>query len=278
MIQINNLSFSYSKNNVFRDLSLSLSLGNIYGLLGQNGVGKTTLLKLMSGLLKSDQETCTVNGCHPYKRKPDFLQDIYFLPEEPACPLGTVAHFAQNNGSFYPSYDKEYFYELLDRFEVDPEKRFRDLSAGQLKKAYVSYALALNTKILLLDEPSNGMDIPSKTVFRSIVSGQINEGRLIVISTHQVRDLENLIDPIIILDRKDVLLHASIEEIAQKVCFINAADKQDDALYCEETPLGYSLVKANTAGIDTKVNLETLFNAVLMHKEWFKEHFNTTTI
>lgn len=278
MIQIKNLSFSYSKNNVFRDLSLSLSEGNIYGLLGQNGVGKTTLLKLMSGLQKSGQESCMVNGYYPYERKPGFLQDIYYLPEEPACPRGTVASFAKNNGPFYPSYDKEYFYELLDRFEVNPEKRFRTLSAGQQKKAYVSYALALNTKILLLDEPSNGMDIPSKTVFRSIVSGHISESRLIVISTHQVRDLENLIDPIIILDHKDVLLHASIQEITQKVCFINAADNQDEALYSEETPLGYSLVKANTAGIDTKVNLETLFNAVLTHKVWFKEHFNTTTL
>jgi len=278
MIQINNLSFSYSKNNVFRNLSLSLSKGNIYGLLGQNGVGKTTLLKLLSGLLRSEEESCMVNGYHPYKRQPEFLKDVYYLPEEPACPHGTVARYAKNNGSFYPSFDKDLFYEFLERFEVQPEKRFRDLSAGQQKKAYVSYALALNTKILLLDEPSNGMDIPSKTVLRSIVAGQINEERFIIISTHQVRDLENLIDPIIILDRKDVLLHASIEEIAQKVCFINAADKQDDALYCEETPLGYSLVKANTAGIDTKVNLETLFNAVLMHKEWFKEHFNTTIL
>lgn len=278
MIQIKNLSFSYSKNNVFRDLSLSLSRGNIYGLLGQNGVGKTTLLKLMSGLLRSEQESCIVDGYHPYKRLPAFLQDIYYLPEEPACPQGTVARFAENNGSFYPTFDKDFFYELLDRFEVQPEKRFRDLSAGQQKKAYVSYALSLNTRILLLDEPSNGMDIPSKTIFRSIVAGQINEERLLVISTHQVRDLENLIDPIIILDRKDVLLHASIEEIAQKVCFINSVEKQKDTLYCEETPLGFSMVRENTAGLDTKVNLETLFNAVLIQKEWFKEQFNTMTL
>ncbi|HHV02843.1 MAG: ATP-binding cassette domain-containing protein [Bacteroidales bacterium] len=273
MIQIRDLSFSYSKNKVFTGLNMSLEEGNVYGLLGQNGVGKTTLLKLMSGLLRSEKDTCDVNGFHPYKRQPAFFQDIFFLPEEPACPLGSVAHFADNNGSFYPGFNKEQFLACLDRFEIKPKKRFKDLSAGQQKKAHISYALSLNTRILLLDEPSNGMDIPSKSIFRSIVAGLINEERLMIISTHQVRDLENLIDPIIILDQSGVLLYASIEEIAARVCFLTAHDKYPEALYAEETPLGYSLVKANTEGIDTKVNLETLFNAVLMHKEWFRDHF-----
>lgn len=273
MIQIRNLSFSYSRNNVFNGLSLSLEQGNVYGLLGQNGVGKTTLLKLMAGLLASKAEACQVNGFHPYRRQPDFLQDVFYLPEEPACPLGTVAHYAENNGFFYPGFNKEMFYSLLDRFELRPDKRFKNLSVGQQKKAHISYALSLNTKVLLLDEPSNGLDIPSKSIFRSIVAGHISDERLIVISTHQVRDLENLIDPIIILDNKGILLHASIEEIAARICFQISSDNQEDALYSEETPMGYSLVKANTEGIDTKVNLETLFNAVLIHKEWFQDHF-----
>ncbi|HPX79494.1 MAG TPA: ATP-binding cassette domain-containing protein [Bacteroidales bacterium] len=273
MIQINNLTFSYSKNNVLRDLSLSLTKGNVYGLLGQNGVGKTTLLKLLAGLQKSTKEACLVNGFHPYARQPEFLQDVFYLPEEPENPLGTVNQFVRNNGPFYRGFDYEQFCTIMERFEVDPRKKFRDLSAGQQKKAHVSYALALNTKILLLDEPSNGMDITSKSVFRSTVAGHISEEQLVIISTHQVRDLENLIDPVIILDQKQVLLHASIEEITQKLCFITASQEPEGVLYSEQTPLGYSLVKANTTGADTKVNLETLFNAALKQREWFKEHF-----
>jgi len=273
MIQINDLSFSYSRNKVFDSLTLSLEKGNVYGLLGQNGVGKTTLLKIMAGLLKSEQAACLVNGFHPYKRQPAFLEDIYYLPEEPAYPGGTVAEMGKNNGVFYPGFKMEKFYSLLDRFEVKPEKRFKDLSAGQQKKAHISYALSLNTGILLLDEPSNGLDIPSKALFRSIVAGHINDERIMVISTHQVRDLENLIDPVIILNNQRVLLHAAIQEITEKVCFVTKSESDPDALYSEETPLGYAMVKANNQELDTKVNLEALFNAVLAHKEWFDEHF-----
>ncbi|HOO42630.1 MAG TPA: ABC transporter ATP-binding protein [Bacteroidales bacterium] len=273
MIQINDLSFNYSRNKVFEHLTLSLEKGNVYGLLGQNGVGKTTLLKIMAGLLKSEHTACVVNGFHPYKRQPSFLADIYYLPEEPACPPGTVGELGHNYGTFYPGFKIEQFYSLLERFEVKPEKKFKDLSAGQQKKAHISYALSLNTGILLLDEPSNGLDIPSKALFRSIVSGYINDDRIMVISTHQVRDLENLIDPVIILDNKEVLLHATIQEISEKVCFITKSDSDPEALYTEETPLGYAMVKSNTQKLDTKVNLEALFNAVLSHKEWFNEHF-----
>lgn len=273
MIDINNLTFSYSKNNVFEDLTLSLTKGNVYGLLGQNGVGKTTLLKLLAGLQKSTKEACVVNGFHPYDRQPEFLQDVFYLPEDPESPTGTVNRFVLANGPFYPDFDYTKFLIMMDRFEVNPEERFKNLSAGQQKKACISYALALNTKVLLLDEPSNGMDITSKSVFRSIVAGHISDEQVIIISTHQVRDLENLIDPVIILDQKQVLLHASIEEITKKLSFITASKEQEGVLYSEQTPLGYSMVKANTNGADTKVDLELLFNAAMQYKEWFKEHF-----
>jgi len=273
MIQISDLSFSYSGNKVFENLTLSMDKGNVYGLLGQNGVGKTTLLKIMSGLLKSTPAACNVDGFHPYKRQPAFLADIYYLPEEPACPPGTVGDLGKNYGIFYPGFKIEKFYSLLDRFEVKPEKRFKDLSAGQQKKAHISYALSLNTGILFLDEPSNGLDIPSKALFRSIVAGHINDDRIMVILTHQVRDLEHLIDPVIILDHKGVLLNATIAEITEKICFVIKSDSDPDALYSEETPMGYAMVKANSRGLDTKVNLEALFNAVLKHKDWFDEHF-----
>lgn len=272
MIEINNLTFSYSKNKVFEGLTLSLTRGNVYGLLGQNGVGKTTLLKLLAGLQQSTKEACVVNGFHPYGRQPEFLQDVFYLPEDPESPTGTINQFVRHNGPFYPGFDYTQFLTMMDRFEVNPEEKFRNLSAGQQKKAYISYALALNTKVLLLDEPSNGMDITSKSVFRSIVAGHISDEQVIIISTHQVRDLENLIDPVIILDQKQVLLHASIEEITKKLSFITDTKEQEGVLYSEQTPSGYSMVKANANGADTKVDLEILFNAAMQYKEWFKEH------
>ncbi len=273
MIHINNLSFSYPKHEVFRSLTFTLEGGNVYGLLGQNGVGKTTLLKILAGLLRSNKEACRVNGCNPYKRQPAFLREVYYLPEEPACPPGTVNDFARCCGGFYPRFDLGQFYGLLDRFGIQPLARFKDLSAGQQKKAHISYAIALNTSLLLLDEPSNGMDIPSKSLFRSVVSQHITPERVLIISTHQVRDLENLIDPVIILDKKGVVLHATIDEIAQKLYFFRDVDEDPSALYAEEVPAGYSMVRSNTAHHDSKVDLEILFNAALLHRDWFTDHF-----
>ncbi len=273
MIEITNLSFSYPKHKVFSDISLHLEGGNVYGILGQNGVGKTTLLKILAGLLRSDANSCRVAGYNPYRRQPVFLQDVYYLPEDPATPIGSVEDYALNNGRFYPHFSVEEFFGFLAKFEINPKDSFKKLSTGQKKKALISYALALNTKLLLLDEPSNGMDIPSKALFRSIVSQHLKEDQVMVISTHQVRDLENLIDPIIILEDQGVLLHATTREIAEKLYFF--VDRMEDsrALYTEETPAGYVMVKPNTSGIESKVNLEALFNAALLHKEWLKNQF-----
>lgn len=273
MIQINNLSFSYPGKKVFHGLSFSLEQGNVYGLLGENGVGKTTLLKIMAGLLRSDAAACRVDGFNPYKRQPDFLAEVYFLPEDPACPTGTVEAYAQNNGVFYPNFNLGEFYTYLDKFGIVPSTKFANLSTGQQKKAHLSYALALNTKLLLLDEPSNGMDIPSKSLFRSLMSQHVTDERVIVISTHQVRDLENLIDPIIILDTDGLVLNASVETITEKLYFFQDLDEDPSALYTEETPSGYVMVKANANGRPSKVNLEGLFNAALLHKQWFKDSF-----
>lgn len=274
MIEISNLSFSYSKHQVFENVTLHLEGGNVYGLLGQNGVGKTTLLKILAGLLRSDANTCRVSGFNPYKRQPSFLQDVYFLPEDPAVPIGTVEDYALSHGRFYPSFSTDEFFSFLAKFEINPKDSFKKLSTGQQKKAHISFALALNTKLLLLDEPSNGMDIPSKALFRSVVSQHLKDDQAIVISTHQVRDLENLIDPIIILKDKGVLLHANTQQIAEQLYFFSDRDEDPQALYIEETPAGYLMVKPNTSGFESKVNMEALFNAALLHQEWFKNHFN----
>ena len=274
MINIENLQFSYPRHIVFRDVNLKLEEGRIYGLLGQNGVGKTTLLKIISGLLKSDNGKCTVNGFNPFDRKPEFLKDIYYIPEDFACPDEKVDDYLKSIGVFYPNFDLDLFYKLMSIFEVNPESKFNKLSHGQAKKAIISVALSLRTPLLLMDEPSNGLDIPSKTQFRRVIAQCADENTTILISTHQVRDLENLIDPIIILDSRDgVLLNASIEELSEKLYFSLDSSKDDAALYSEPTLGGYAKVSINNSGKESKVNIEALFNAVLNNKTTFKELF-----
>lgn len=273
MIEVKNLSFSYGSNSVLENISLKMEEGRIYGLLGENGVGKTTLLTLLCGLKKPDQGTILVNGADPYKRLPSSLCTQYYLPDEVMAYSLTAENFAKFSGKFWPDFDMDKFVTIMKEFETDITKKMNKMSAGQLKKTYISFALACNPKQLFMDEPTNGLDIPSKAQFRKAITLYTPEDSTIVISTHQVRDLENIIDPVIILDRRDVLVNASIEEISQKLYFDYGSTLHSEALYSEQLPGGFIQVLMNTTGEESKVNIEALFNAVYKHKELVKNLF-----
>jgi ABC-2 type transport system ATP-binding protein len=275
MIEIKNLGFRYGKGEmVLRNISTNLEEGRIYGLLGENGVGKTTLLTLLCGLKKPVEGSILTDGDAPFNRHPSLLENQYFLPETIASlPLKATA-FAKEQGKFWPKFDMDKFLTIMKELENEPDRRMNQMSAGQLKKTYISFALAINVKYLFLDEPTNGLDIPSKAQFRSAIMKYTAEDSTIVISTHQVRDLENIIDPIIILDKQEVLLNASIEEIAKKLFFDYGNELKQDNLYSEQLPGGYIQVRPNTTGEDSKVNIEALFNAVHLHKDLIKGMFN----
>jgi ABC-2 type transport system ATP-binding protein len=274
MIQIENLNFSYGKNSVFNNLSLTLEPGRIYGLLGENGVGKTTLLKIMSGLLFPDNGKCIADSRVPSKREPEFLSSICFLPEDIYSPNIKVNEYASKRGSFYPTYSHDLFLQYMDLLETDPGKRFGSLSFGQKKKAHIAFSFASGTKYIFMDEPGNGLDIPSKTQFRKIITSAADDNTCIVISTHQVRDLENIIDPIIILDKNQVLLNASIEKIGSALSFKFNERADSAAIYNEQTPGGYISVSKNTDGEEQVVNIEALFNCVINNKKIISEIFN----
>ncbi|MBQ9192661.1 MAG: ATP-binding cassette domain-containing protein [Bacteroidales bacterium] len=274
MIQIDNLSFSYGSKRVLENISLQVSEGNIYGLLGENGVGKTTLLTLLCGLKKPEAGTITVDGRNPFDREPSLLADQFYLPDEVVPVHARAIDFAKENGVFWPRFDLEKFGTILKEFEVDSAQRMDAMSAGQLKKAWISFALACNAKYYYLDEPTNGLDIPSKAQFRKAVTKYTLEDSAIVISTHQVRDLENIIDPIIILDNKAVLVNASVEEISGRLFFDYGTELQPGALYLEQTPGGCIQVYPNTTGEESKVNVEAFFNAVHAHKDLVQSMFN----
>lgn len=270
MIEINNLSFSYRNFLVLKDISTKLEEGRIYGLLGENGVGKTTLLTLLCGLKRCTSGSIVTDGKNPFDRAPSLLQNQYYLPDEVA-PVSIIAEdYAKAHGVFWPNYNHEEFLQIMAEFETPAGKKMSQMSAGQLKKTYIAFALACRCKYLFMDEPTNGLDIPSKTMFRSAILKHTNEDATIVISTHQVRDLENIIDPIIILDRQEVLLNASIEEITRHLYFDYGTTLHPESLYSEQTPGGFVQVYPNLTGEDSKVNIEALFNTVHRHKEQIK--------
>ena len=274
MIEIKDLAFSYGKTPVLKSITTTLEEGRIYGLLGENGVGKTTLLTLLCGLKKVCSGSITTDGQNPFDRTPTMLQNQFYLPDE-VLPIAMKAEcFAKERGAFWPDYDHAKFLEIMKEFENDPAKKMNQMSAGQLKKTYISLALACGCKYIFMDEPTNGLDIPSKTQFRSAIMKYTSDDSTIVISTHQVRDLENIIDPIIILDRQDVLLNATVEEITSKLYFDYGTQLHPESLYSEQLPGGFIQVYPNSTGEDSKINVEALFNAVHKNKELIKGMFS----
>ncbi|MBQ9508256.1 MAG: ABC transporter ATP-binding protein [Bacteroidales bacterium] len=278
MIQLQNINFSYSKDRMlFNNLNLSLEGGHVYGLFGKNGAGKTTLLKIMSGLRFIQSGNVTTLGENAALRKAEMMKDIYFIQEEVFVPALSIRNFMKCYAPFYENFDKEQFEEYLHLFEIESQDdKLTALSHGQRKKVIISFALATNTKILLMDEPTNGLDIPSKAAFRKIMSMAANDERLILISTHQVRDLHSLIDAVVILDNGHILLNAMAEEITDKLCFkiLDENGTDEPILYREDNIRGDIVVTENIHHIETNLDIELLFNAVMMNKNRINELFN----
>ena len=270
MINFSDVNFSYStRNSIFEQLDLDLDKGNIYGLLGRNGAGKTTLLRLMSGLLFPKSGDIEVMGYTPSKRQPEFLEDVFFISEELFIPRMKVVDYVAAQARFYPKFDYLVFDKNLNAFGVDENQLLTSLSYGQKKKVLLSFGIATNSSLLILDEPTNGLDIPSKSQFRKVLAEAATEDRTVIISTHQVRDLSSLMDPIIILDGGKVVLQKSVEEISKKIQFklVQAINPPAGVLYSEQVPGGYLVLEENIDGNYTDVNIEALFNAIVGHKK-----------
>ena len=266
MIEVNNISFKYAGGHalVFDDFSLTLKANNIYGLLGKNGTGKSTLLYLIAGLLRPKKGTVCFDAVETKIRRPETLQEIFIVPEEFDLPAMSLRQYVKINASFYPRFSQEVLESCLADFELSMDVKLNALSMGQKKKVFMAFALATNTKVLLMDEPTNGLDIPSKSQFRKVVAQYMTEDRTLIISTHQVHDVEQLLDHILILSQQKLVLDASVAEISEKYTFeYRTPDQMEDALYAEPSLQGNAVIaprKADSA--ETQVNLELLFNAV----------------
>lgn len=263
MLTISNLSFSYSrKSELIKGLDLQVKPGTVTGLLGKNGVGKTTLLYLICGLLKPQSGEIDFNGMVPFRRGTQFLSEVYMVPEEFRLPNIPLSEYVAANAPFYPAFDRDKMIRLLSIFELDADLHLGRLSMGQRKKAILAFGLACNTPLLILDEPTNGLDISSKRSFRQAISECLDSERSIIISTHQVFDIEKIIDNVVIMDRTGVLLNESIESVMGRLqfCFTTDRDRASHALISLPVPGGYNIAEPLLDSEDeTEVNLETLF-------------------
>lgn len=259
MILTEHLHFGYMRRReVFHDLTLRLGEGHIHGLLGCNGVGKSTLLKLFCGLLCPDNGRIEIDGADPARRSVGLLERMVFVPEELVLPNVSAACYARATAPFYPCFSSQDFDRYCMEFQIDPSVSLGRLSMGQRKKAYIAFVLACNASVLLLDEPTNGLDIPSKVTFRRLLAGCALPDRTIVISTHQVREVENLIDNVVICDQNGIVLNATTESLTRRLFFGQAGPR---AIYSEQGLGGGIGVEENRDGRESRLDLELLFNA-----------------
>ena len=242
MIEVKNMSFSYGKRKqkVFDDFSLALDKGSVYGLLGKNGTGKSTLLYLMTGLLRPQAGRVLYKGVDVSMRYPLTLQDMFLVPEEFALPSVSLKQYLKLNTPFYPNFSNELLSTCLRDFDMNEDIHLGELSMGQKKKAFMCFALATNTSLLVMDEPSNGLDIPSKSQFRKVIASGMTDEKSVIISTHQVRDIDSLLDHVVIIDGTRVLLNASVKTICDKVYFAEQGmnEPTDTALYVQPSVQG----------------------------------------
>ncbi len=267
MIDIQNISYRYpgGRSQVFSDFSLQLQPGRIYGLLGKNGTGKSTLLYLICGLLRLGKGTITFNGQPSQQRTPEMLQDICLVPEEYDLPDMSLQEYVRINSVFYPRFSEDILSSCLADFELPADLRLGALSMGQKKKVFMSFALATGCTYIFMDEPTNGLDIPSKSLFRKVVSRHMTDERTLVVSTHQVHDVETLLDHIVIIDQSRVLLNSTTADVTAAYAFrtITEADAAK-AVYTEPCAGGLSAIMPRQAGDEeTQINLELLFDAAV---------------
>ena len=268
MIEIQNLTFSYKqKESLFKSLDFHANEGSIIGLLGKNGAGKSTLLKLMAGLLSPKDGELTILKEKPRQRKPSFLQQVFLVPEVFSIPSITIDTYVKASAPLYPLFDDSKMETILNDFELDKTKNLSNMSYGQQKKFLIAFALSTNCRLLLLDEPTNGLDIPSKALFRKIMAGALSDDQIVIISTHQVKDVENLIDRIVLINHGNIMFNHSVIDVTESLEFHTVSNTgNEEYLYYEQAPGGYRVITKNN-GTETPLDIELLFNAITNGKK-----------
>ncbi|MDO4692973.1 MAG: ABC transporter ATP-binding protein [Porphyromonadaceae bacterium] len=276
MIKVTQVDFGYTRSRLlFKSIGLDLPAGSIVGLLGRNGEGKSTLMKLISGILRPRSGSIEVLGYKSAERPVELLQQIYLLPEDLSLPSMSVKEYFSVYTPFYPRYDASIGEELVKEFDLRWDMKLDKISLGQRKKAAIALALSLRTPLLLMDEPTNGLDIPSKSVFRRMLARYSSPEQAIIISTHQVRDLEQLIDRILLLDGNQITCNESIATLS--ACFgfgMVEPSMSQQILYREPAVMGeYAVYGLDAEGEDISAfSMELFFNAMVGQRELMQGH------
>jgi ABC-2 type transport system ATP-binding protein len=214
-IHISNLVRRFGARCALDRVSLEVPRGCVFGLVGENGAGKTTLIKHILGLLKAEEGTVRVFGLDPVSNPPAVLSRIGYVSEARDLPHWMrIAELLRYTQAFYPEWDESYAEKLRDQFGLDPSAKIKHLSRGELAKAALLVALAYRPELLVLDEPSSGLDpLVRRDILEAIVRTVADEGRTVFFSSHLLDEIERVSDRVAMIAHGRILLDAPLDEI-----------------------------------------------------------------
>lgn len=218
LVRLHRVTRRFGKKTALDDLSLTVQRGGVFGLIGGNGAGKTTLIKHVLGLLKAQSGTVEVFGIDPVRNPVGALGRIGYLSEDRDLPAWMrVSELMRYTQAFFPSWDERYAEELRAAFDLDPKAKIKHLSRGQRARAGLLAALAHRPELLILDEPSSGLDpVVRRDILGAIIRTIADEGRTVLFSSHLLDEVERVADRVAIIHQGRILLTAAMEEIKEK--------------------------------------------------------------
>lgn len=225
ILECKSLTKRYSGFTALDQIDLSIERGHIIGLLGPNGSGKTTLIKLINGLLVPDSGRLLINEMEPSdhtKKIVSYLPERTYLPE-----WMRISEAIQFFEDFYQDFDKKRAFDMLDRLQLDPSKRLKTLSKGTKEKVQLILVMSRQADLYCLDEPIGGVDPAARDYILNTIISNYNENASVIISTHLIADVENILDEIIFIKNGRITLHSCVDDIRSK------EGKSVDALFRE---------------------------------------------
>lgn len=291
MIEIKNLSLGFLKSNglaaartdvklvkpVLENLSLTIEPGKVYGLIGRNGAGKTSLLNCITGILafRKKFQCIYLDGVKMNINNPNTHAKLFYVTDTISSIHILADTFANTLSSLYPNFNVKSYKQYMEMFRMNRNVFLDELSLGEKKIVFLCYAFASGAPYIIMDEPTNGLDITSRKVFRKLIASCMTPDRAIVISTHHINEISSLLDHILILDNKHIVFDHSVMETGSVLSFIESDDEdcKQQALYSMSSAYGNRMILPNTGGTDSEIDYELLFEAVLENGKAINELF-----
>lgn len=264
IIDAHNINKVYGNKKILNDVSFTIEKGKIVGLIGPNGAGKTTLLRCLLGLAKYHGDI-SILGLDPLKQRAELMRDICFIADTAVLPpwikVKQVVSYMQD---VHPNFNREKAEEFLEKTRIEPNQRINQLSKGMVTQLHLALVMAIDAKLLVLDEPTLGLDILyRKHFYEQLLNDYFDENRTILVTTHQVEEIEAILSDLIFIRDGEFILNTSMESLSEQFVEVevtadNLAQARELKPISERTALGRSIMLFENIEVDTVRSLGVL--------------------